>query len=518
MRTLPVLAALAVACSLLSAPARALPCATPEHLGRAHLGPALARLDAGALELPEDPYRLISALETEHFVVRMGEDGDPAYQAQVADWFEAAWQDLFVTLAWPLPAYMEVYKTNIYLGGSGILAPRTGDAAAYYFLAGPDADGVAWPSVVIASVGGLYTENLMESIPAHELFHAVEDGLGLLDPDEPTWYWAAEPLAEWARSEVWPDQPYSDTVDAATSAMFMGGYAIFPDYSLHHYTPPTGSIHMDEEALEYLYNYGTNVFFRHLGDTYGSDWMHALVVEARTDEPPLDALEARLAREGTSLSEVYWDYVFRRATWSFPAHDDYVYWTEWVETYPAFGGTTRRLAGALSGPTGGWVEPTDSLPASLGAHVWALDPGALGPGVELVFDGEPGDDPPASWHLALAARTGEEHAELPLEPDLEGRVSLADLDPSFTEAEELYLVVGAEDDLDDTSTTFPYRLQLVDGELGSDTGSEVPYYKGLDGPDCGCASGGARRGASALLLVLAAVGARRRLRPIRRGP
>lgn len=250
-------------------------------------------------------------------------------------------------------------------------------------------DGAA--HIALDPVSLVRTGPYVESVAAHELFHALQDACdapyGTLAGEPGAWWWEA--TATWMETEVVPDGWFADEQ--------LHAFALRPHLGLAHVDP--------EDPMDARRPYGAFVFPLYLAEFVGGpELIRASWLEAR-DSDPLEVLERQLGAAGhPPLSEVVPAFAAQNVTWDY-ARGDYMQaamapWTV----------DRRREAAVLEAPSATWIDGPDV--ARFGTVYLRVTPAAAAEGVRVQL-GRPDD-----WRFdAVALADG---ARLPLAPTADG--------------------------------------------------------------------------------------------------
>lgn len=418
---------------MLASPAWSAPrCLTPSLLPTmrsARPVPALSRLaDA---KVTRDPYDVPDAAESDNFVVRWGPTGTVPTAAVEAllGALERAWQIEVLDLDHPAPEAAEATKINVYIGDTGGGTPSAYGAAGYFT---PDGDG--YPMIVL-SRDSLNAGETGHLTAAHELYHAVQWGLGTYDYGDSAvgaWYWEA--TASWIEVEVFPDNP--------DYAVFLGAYALLPHLPVDFFDYP------DTGALEEYHQYGAMILPRYLAEFEADASMirDTWVEPAGGTRDPLVAIDAALAAQGTDLGVAFSAYAARNATWDYVHQDAYLDSVEyWSWAFPdGDGGVADRVEVEVGGRSD-WRGPDpDRMPGRYGYTVAEIDlrrTGDVALELELVGIGSSGST--AEWGVTVVRDHGDAvtYEPLSLTMGLDQHTFDAALDGEG--ADTLWLVVAA---------------------------------------------------------------------------
>lgn len=499
---LPALALLVVA------PAWSAPrCLTPALLPTmAPVRPIAAPARLTDAKVTRDAFGVAYSTESDNFIVRWGPTGTvpTAAVGALLVALERSWQVEVLDLNHPAPETTESTKMNVYIGDTGGGAPSAYGAAGYYT---PDEDG--YPMIVL-SRDSLNAGESGHLTAAHELYHAVQWGLGTYDYGDSAvgaWYWEA--TASWIEVEVFPDNP--------EYAVFLGAYALLPHLPVDFFDYP------DTGALEEYHQYGAMIFPRYLAEFEGdaSVIRDTWVAPAGGTRDPLDAIDAVLADRGSSLGEAFAAYAARNATWDYAHQDAYLDSVEyWAWAFPdGDGGVADRVTVEVGAGTD-WRGPDpDRMPGRYGYSLVEIDLARTG-GVHLELDlvGIGSEGSTAEWGVTVVRDHGDAvtYAPLELTPGLDQHRFDAEIDGEG--ADTLWLVVAAWSRERAHGETFAWQYRVADwnGDASSDPqpdpGAGVEPGDGSDErPASSCAHrpGGPALGVG-LLAGVALVGRRRR--------
>ncbi len=456
-------------------------------------------------KVTRDPYDVPDAAESDNFIVRWGPTGTVPTAAVEAllGALERAWQVEVIDLAHPAPETTVTTKINVYIGDTEGGAPSAYGSAGYFT---PDGDG--YPMIVI-SRDSLNAGESGHLTAAHELYHAVQWGLGTYDYGDSAvgaWYWEA--TASWIEVEVFPDN--------SDYAVFLGAYALLPHLPVDFFDYP------DTGALEEYHQYGAMILPRYLAEFEADPSIirDTWVEPAGGTRDPLYAIDAALADHGSDLAAAFSAYAARNATWDYAHQDAYLESVDyWAWAFPeGDGGVADRVVVEV-GERSDWRGPDpDRMPGRYGYTVAEIDlqrTGAVSLELDLVGIGSGGST--AEWGVTVVRDHGDAvtYEPLTLHIGLDQHTFDAVLDGEG--ADTLWLVVAAwsRDRVDGERFAWQYRVSDPDPDAVPEDQPEVgagvePADGEAGSPAAACAhrSGGAPLGL-ALCVGVAVVGRRR---------
>lgn len=429
-----------------------------------------------------------------NFAVKWGAAAavDEAQVQVLLEGMEQAWSVQMVEMEHPEPYGTGTYLLNVYIEDTGLVWTSGGSSyelrgsgAAGYYTTDPEGH----PMLVMSSYA-LGTADYTRAVAAHELYHAVQAGMGAYPyRDRAAWYWEA--TASWMAGEVFPDIPsYAD---------FLFGYALLPWLPLAFFDYP------DTGALQEYRQYGAFILPRHLSEV-AADWSVVRDSWTRPDPggDPVLALDEALLAYDTTVADELAAMTARLAAWDY--RDGEVYRAN-VEGYGSYYPDGDRLQGEVGAAgTDGWVQPdADQLPRATGSNLVSIAAAAEDRTLELQLDaqGEAGSE--AMWRVILVepSSTGPSYRSVELE---EGAASV--LLPAGVETRWLAVTVDSQARDADEVFAWSYRVGAVEEEpAGEDTG--LPAGAGGGGEPiraCGCASGGGPAGRSWLAVLVGLAG------------
>lgn len=482
----------------LSAPA---PCATPVLLPRL-LSPRPLPPPPGGTEkgLREAIDGVDQVRVSENFALKWGAEGgvDEATAAALLEALEQSWQVQMVELEHPGPYGSDDWRVNVYVEDTGLRWTRggtsfelSGSGAAGYFYSDPEGH-----PMLVMSTFSLQEPAYAGSVAAHELYHAVQAGLGAYGyGGQGAWYWEA--TASWMAGEVFPE--------VSSYADFLFGFALLPWLGLDFFDYP------DTGALQEFHQYGAFIFPRHVSEHLGgAERIRDTWVQPDEGGDPIAALERELGELGTSVGTELAEMAVSLAMGDY--EDGAVYLAN-IEGYAAWFPEGAFLVADLQGAQlGEELRVEDGwLPRAYGYNLLRLRPGAETRSLRVQVEAEGSRGSSASWSATLGWRgegaqgrepvsfvEGEAWVELPAAAT-EAWLALVPVTASRVEGEVFGWSLRALDEEDD-------------GAPGEDSGTP-------DRPDdreaaaCGCAS--SRAGAAGPWLITAALAV---LRSRRRGP
>lgn len=475
------------------------PCATPALLPRlSPVGPEPLP-PPGALKQDREAIEGVTQVRTSANIAVKWGTGEAVDEAQVQVLLaalERAWTVQMQEMAHPEPYGTGTYLLNVYIEDTGLVWSSgsssyelRGSGAAGYYTTDPDSH-----PMLVVSVFAMAQADYLGSVAAHELYHAVQAGIGAYPyRDQAAWYWEA--TASWMAGEVFPDVPaYSD---------FLFGYALLPWLPLAFFDYP------DTGALQEYRQYGAFILPRHLSEV-AADWTVVRDSWTRPDQSgdPVLALDEALLAFDTSVAAELAAMTARLAVWDYR---DGEYYQDNVEGYASYYADGARLQGEVgSSGTDGWAQPApDQLPRATGSNLISIASRGEDRQLDLRLDpaGDAGSE--ARWTVILVDPSlgAEPYVRLDL---VEGEASVRL--PGGEETRWLALTVDSDERDEDEVFTWSYRVGEVQAEPDpneEDTGH--PAHDDEEPPSsCGCASGGRGEGLGWLGLLAGLVLVRRR--------
>ena len=281
-----------------------------------------------------------------------------------------------------------------------------------------------------------------EVTAAHEFFHTVQAGYEWGEED-----WWVESTAVWAEELVF------DGVDDYLQYINGGGsWLEYPELALVY----DGGTH----------EYGDVIFALYLAENHGGATAIREIWDRCVSQSPLDAVDAYLVSQGTSLDEAFVDFSVRLSTRDFEeaaSFDDV--WASNVDFYPV------------------QVTVDQYPPESYGSSHIAFIPDG-GPGdFELAFVGTPDNDGQAiTWGVALIAVDGNGYTHQVLTVDGNGEASgtVADFGGAVDEIRVVSSVLGESGNepgeggvpYEMTAWLYPYGDDDDDDTGDDDTGDD----------------------------------------------
>jgi uncharacterized protein (TIGR03382 family) len=422
-----------------------------------------------------DAYNLPNVHETEHFAIRWtdtyGFSRD--HVTELGEHFEYIWQVEVEELGWPAPLTTDTYKFNIYIGDSGEGSPPSYGYAGYFWY-----DSVGYPAITL-NKDGLTDFDSIAGTAAHEFFHAVENTIDTYDYSGHG-AWLFEASAMWIENEVYPDSP--------GFLGFLYGFALLPELPVDHFLYPDGT-----GGAEEVHQYGAVSFVRHLSENVADSeliyrWWH----EAPKGGDPLVALEPLLSEHDTTVTDVFFDFAGRNATWDY---DNSQWYSDALDLVGGFDNSwSHRPTGTVLDADGEWRTPPDHLPATFGANYWRLR--ALPDHFAVEFEGEPGPE----WSLTVADLTWSTgHARWSGRGETQRLEVVRD-----DKALESWLVIAAAGPRPDDGTRYDYTFRIE--ALGDEP--VIPDLPEKEEPraTCGCTHGSPFGWAPWAVLLLVGLG------------
>lgn len=251
---------------------------------------ALATALAGPAAARPNPVLYPETLTTPRFAIHFtGEIADPANPEKItfqiagdlAAYAERAYSTLVTDWGYPAPLNDGDGRIDIWvqdLSALGALGFATPDA--------PGNTATGWISIDVAAAG-------TPAVIGHELMHLIQYGQWI-----PADSWLLEGTAEWAGFIVSGYAPFGGSIAATAHS---------PDLSLDCQGDGCGNDHYEADG------YSRWTFFEYLSDRFGVGFVKEVLARGAFLADPLQTgatlLDSTLATKGTTLSDVYADYV-----------------------------------------------------------------------------------------------------------------------------------------------------------------------------------------------------------------
>gem|GEM_PF-3803399 len=432
-------------------------------------------------------------LESENFVVHWGTENEHfdgysdtySRMEELLQSFEDSYAHLVGLMGMADIPFMQAYKFNVYLGNTGDELPSSSGAAGYF-----TGDSSGNPMIMIAESTAANSVGYMQSVIAHEFFHALQWATGSYSySGVSAWYWEA--TACWASKQVYPEE--------GAYAVFLYAFANYQFYPLNYFDYP------DSGLTTELHQYGAFIFPQYISEV-AADWeIIRNSWTATSGQPdPLKVIDTYLEARGLDVVDEWARFIAHNATWDYEDNATYEYY---IEAYDWIGDGEETQWGDYGDGQAVMTDPPGELPRGKGSNLLYLKYPQEGD-VVIEFQGEPAgsDGSAVDWRLTLAIESGNDiqYETLPV-TDNYGFHTIEN--GHFYDA--IYLAIGAWSDDASADETFSYtwRFGVEQDDSGADTGEEAVAEKnGL----CGCASTVSPLSISWMLPLLGACCLRRR--------